>query len=173
MSDQPHLWKTIQNFQTVNRRNGEGILRRHLCCSELPPEFTIFFRFNLILKEITSFVSFKISKQVLNNLNWTLLGSQEQKYLSRLFCFVELSHKMAILHIVMASFKTGCPFHTKQNRFIKALLPWGKVIQAWYKSFKHIFILKTLNWCFCVTKVLKSATAVWKYILLSSAETAR
>ena len=58
--------------------------------------------------------------------------SRTEVYSLRLFCFVELSHKMAILHIVMASFKTGCPFHTKQNRFIKALLPRAKVIQAWY-----------------------------------------
>ena len=48
----------------------------------------------------------------------------------RLFCFVESSHKMAILHIVIASFKTVCPFHTKQNRFIKAMLSGLKVIEA-------------------------------------------
>ena len=40
---------------------------------------------------------------------------QGQNHFSRLFCFVELSHKMAILHIVMGTFKTGCPFHTMEK----------------------------------------------------------
>ena len=56
--------------------------------------------------------------QILNNFK-SDFSFQGQNYSSRLFCFVELSHKMAILHIVMGTFKTGCPFHTiektKQN----------------------------------------------------------
>ena len=54
--DQPHLWKTIQNFQTVNRRNGERILRRveePFCCSDHPGiQNFLFSLFHLCVQKI-------------------------------------------------------------------------------------------------------------------------